>query len=115
MGASTQAAEGERRSPRYKVRVRAKVTFETAEQKQAIDAQAYDLSENGLALFAPTDMEVGKLLKLELTIPYSGEKLVFDGVVCNRESFRYGIAFTERSVKLRELITRYYAAMDAIQ
>jgi PilZ domain len=67
-------------------------------------AHGRDISEGGMAVYVPTELNVGDSAALELTVPYSQEKLLLKAFVRNREGFRYGIEFIDLGQHEREII-----------
>jgi hypothetical protein len=101
-----------RRWRRYKVEVRVKVMLAN---RGAVYGQGSDISEGGMALFVPTELDAGQTIKAELTLPYCREKAVLRGVVRNRDGFRYGVEFSALTDHEKVLIQRVCHALAMIQ
>ena len=101
-----------RRWSRYKVEVRVKVVLPN---RGAIYGQGSDISEGGMALFLPTELENGQTIVSELLLPYCREKALLRGVVRNRAGFRYGIEFLKLTDHEKLLIERVCKALAMIQ
>jgi len=101
-----------RRWQRYRVEVRVKVKLQN---RGAIYGQGSDISEGGMALFIPTELEVGQTINAELALPYCQEKVSLRGVVRNRSGFRYGVEFSILTDHEKVLIERVCHALAMVQ
>jgi hypothetical protein len=101
-----------RRWQRYKVEVRVKVKLPN---HGAIYGQGSDVSEGGMALFIPTELEAGQTINAELMLPYCQEKVSLRGVVRNRTGFRYGVEFSVLTDHEKVLIERVCHALAMVQ
>lgn len=101
-----------RRWSRYKVELRVKVVLAN---RGAIYGQGSDVSEGGMALFLPTELESGNTIQAELMLPYCREKVVLRGIVRNRAGFRYGIEFAKLTDHEKGLIERVCHALSMVQ
>ena len=101
-----------RRWCRYQVEVRVKVVLPN---RGAIYGQGSDVSEGGMALFIPTELENGQTVQAEILLPYCREKVMLRGVVRSREGFRYGIEFTALADHEKLLIERVCRALAMVQ
>ena len=101
-----------RRWSRYEVEVRVKVVLPN---RGAIYGQGSDVSQGGMALFIPTELEKGQTVQAEILLPYTREKVMLRGVVRNREGFRYGIEFADLSDHEKLLIERVCRALAMVQ
>ena len=101
-----------RRWSRYKVEVRVKVVLPN---RGAIYGQGSDISEGGMALFVPTELESGQTIQAEILLPYCREKVMLRCVVRNRDGFRYGIEFSALNDHEKSLIERVCRALAMVQ
>jgi c-di-GMP-binding flagellar brake protein YcgR len=101
-----------RRWRRYRVEVRVKVVLAN---RGAVYGQGSDISEGGMALFIPTELEPGQTIRAELTLPYCREKASLRGVIRNRDGFRYGVEFSVMSDHEKVLIQRVCHALAMVQ
>lgn len=101
-----------RRWRRYKVEVRVKVMLAN---RGAVYGQGSDISEGGMALFLPTELEPGQPINAELTLPYCREKVVLRGAIRNRDGFRYGVEFSALTDHEKLLIQRVCHALSMVQ
>jgi hypothetical protein len=101
-----------RRWRRYKVEVRVKVVLAN---RGAVYGQGSDISEGGMALFVPAELELGQTIQAELMLPYTREKAMLRGVVRSRDGFRYGLEFSVLSDHEKLLIARVCKALSMVQ
>ena len=115
-----QSSNGEneelRKSPRYRVDIRLKVITGIAVQGRAIFGRGSDISEGGMRVFVPADLAIGETITLELTLPYSDQKLLIRGVLRNRLGFSYGVEYSaSTSLTERQNIARACKALALVQ
>lgn len=82
-----------RRWPRHKVSLSLRVLIQGLAGAEQMYGHGRDISEGGMAVYVPTDFEIGDTTTIEITFPNSIEKLSLRAVVRNREGFRYGVEF----------------------
>ncbi len=82
-----------RRWTRHKVDVPIRVIVQRASKTSIFDGRGNELSEGGMALTAGVELNLGDLVGVEFTPPYSGSPIRHRGVVRNRMGYRYGIEF----------------------
>lgn len=104
-----------RRTSRYCVEMRVRVTPDKGNTGNHWFGQANDISEFGMSLFVPTELEVGSTIRIDFTLPYCSQKLVLRGTVRNRQSFRYGIEFYYPTQMERDVIVRACKMMSVLQ
>jgi hypothetical protein len=104
-----------RRTNRYAVEMRVRISTERGGSGGFWFGQANDISEFGMSLFVPTELEVGSVIRIEFTLPYCSQKLTMRGTVRNRSSFRYGIEFVYPTMQEREIVVRTCKMMSALQ
>jgi hypothetical protein len=68
--------------------------------------QGSDVSEGGMAAYIPAELEVGELVSVEVTLPYSKETVVLRAEVRNKNGFRYGLEYMLISEEHKELLRR---------
>jgi c-di-GMP-binding flagellar brake protein YcgR len=101
-----------RRWRRYRVEVRVKVKLPN---RGAVYGQGSDISEGGMALFLPTELESGQTIHAEVTLPYCKEKVMLRGVIRNRAGYRYGLEFSVLTDHEKLLIERVCHALSMVQ
>ncbi len=104
-----------RRTTRYDVEMRVRISLDRAGATGYWFGQANDISEFGMSLFVPTELDLGSVLRIEFTLPYCNQKLMLRGTIRNRSSFRYGIEFVYPTTLEREIILRACKMMTALQ
>ncbi len=61
--------------------------------------RGHDLSESGMAIYVPLDLQVGQETQIEFEAPLIRVKFGVRGLVRNVHSYRYGIEFLHLSFK----------------
>jgi PilZ domain len=93
-----------RRWPRFKVSLSMRLILQGPGGAEYMYAHGRDISEGGMAVYVPTELNIGDSVALELILPYSQEKLLLKAFVRNREGFRYGIEFIDLGQRERDII-----------
>ena len=105
-----------RKNPRYHLDLRLKVIIGIAEKTRTIFGRGSDISEGGMRVFVPADLPLGETVTLELTLPYSEQKLVIRGILRNRLGFSYGVEYATNTTLLeRQVIARACKALSLVQ
>jgi len=104
-----------RRWPRFKVSLSMRLVLHGPAGVEYMYAHGRDISEGGMAVYVPTELNVGDSAALEFTVPYSQEKMLLKAFVRNREGFRYGIEFIDLGQRERELISGSCRALMLLQ
>lgn len=68
--------------------------------------QGSDVSEGGMAAYIPAELEIGELVSIEVTLPYSKETVTLKAEVRNKNGFRYGLEHMLISDENRELLRK---------
>jgi|GEM_PF-1100218 len=92
-----------------------RVALELYEPKKTLFAQTSDISLGGMACYIPTELNVKDELTVVLQIPYSKERLYLKAVVRNRNSFRYGLEFTEITPSEQDLLQKCMTTLQCMQ
>src|SRR5258708_7722535 len=74
-----------------------------------------NISESGMRVFVPRDLEMGRWLTVELNLPYNREELKVRAAVRNRVGFEYGIEFLEISEEEREAIRKNCRVLNLLR
>lgn len=96
----------ERRWPRYKVDLRLKVVLSHHGGRNFTFGQGSDVSEGGMAAYIPAELEVGEVVQIEVTLPYSTELVVVRAEVRNKNGFRYGLEYVLITPEHKELLKK---------
>lgn len=100
-----------RRWPRFKVSLSMRLLIHSPAGIEYIYAHGRDISEEGMAVYVPAELNIGDAAALEITVPYSQEKLLLTAIVRNREGFLYGIEFTNLGNHERNVIANSCRAL----
>jgi c-di-GMP-binding flagellar brake protein YcgR len=106
MKSGTGGGEERRFTARFKVDLRVKAFVRGARLERVVHGQASDLSLGGLSLFLPTDLALGEVVEMELTIPFTASPVRILTVVRNRRSYQYGVEFSNLSADTAAAIRR---------
>jgi c-di-GMP-binding flagellar brake protein YcgR len=104
-----------RRWPRFKVSLSMQLVLQGPAGIEYMCAHGRDISEGGMAVYVPTELNIGDSATLELTVPYSQEKLQIKAFVRNREGFRYGVEFIDLGQRERDIIANGCRALMLLQ
>jgi hypothetical protein len=104
-----------RRWPRFKVSLSMRLLLQNPAGIEYIYAHGRDISEGGMAVYVPTELNVGDSAALEFTVPHSQEKLLLTAFVRNREGFRYGIEFINLGQHEHDVIANSCRALSLLQ
>jgi PilZ domain len=112
----TGESEELRNHPRYRVDLRLKVITGITNNGRSIFGRGSDISEGGMRVFVPADLEIGESVTLELTLPYSDHKVIIRGVLRNRLGFSYGVEYAANTtLQERQSIARACKALSLLQ
>jgi len=104
-----------RRTSRFDVDMRVRVTPDTNDSLVYWFGQANDIGEFGMSVFVPTELELGSVVRIDFNLPYCSQKITLRGTVRNRSSFRYGVEFYYPTRLEREMILRACKMMSVLQ
>jgi c-di-GMP-binding flagellar brake protein YcgR len=104
-----------RRNARYHVDVRIRVFVTKNGKKQVIHGRGNDISETGMALFAPQELLLEDRIEVEFTLPYSRQPLLIGAVIRNRTGYRYGVEFFTLSTPQRDEIIKLCKTLTLLQ
>lgn len=109
------ASREQRRNARYQVDVRTRVFVTKNGIKKAIHGRGNDISETGMAVFAPQELLLEERIEVEFTLPYSRQPLLIGAVVRNRNGYRYGVEFSTLTPLQRQEIVRLCKTLTLLQ
>ncbi len=104
-------SEQQRRTPRYKLDLRAKITYRRNGLNQSAQARGQDVSEGGMAMFVPIQFGKGDPLEVEFTLPHSRLPLRIQALVRNIDGHRYGLEFMNVTEAQKQEIVRMCETM----
>lgn len=96
---------GVRRSPRIRVNFPIKLFAFVQQRKCALQGRSHDLSEQGMAIYIPAELEVGQTVQIEFIVPDSHQRLGVSAVVRDCNGFRCGVEFQDLTSKDQESLT----------
>jgi hypothetical protein len=99
------------RGPRYKLELRLKVFLARSEGRTFTFAQGSDVSEGGMAAYIPAEIEVGEIVGIEATLPYSKQEIALRAQVRNKNGFRYGLEYVLISDEHKEALGKSLKAL----
>jgi hypothetical protein len=84
-----------RRWTRYPVSLSLRVRVPTTAGEEFMLAHGRDMSQGGMAVYVPVELEVGQTVFLQLIFPRLHEPVTLFGTVKNRTGFMYGVEFRD--------------------
>ena len=93
-----------RRWPRYPVDLPLRVRVATLAGHEFMLGHGRDVSQGGMALYVPAELEVGYTVVLELILTGSKKPLTLRAQIKNRTGFRYGVEFLDPTPEQQEII-----------
>ena len=105
--AASSSQKETRKFQRLKIDLPLSVVFPTPDKTKIVAARGNDVSENGLAVFAGLEMNVGDNLFIEFTPPYSSKPVRVPATVRNRRGYKYGIEFEAESDQEKKLVEQF--------
>jgi len=111
----TTIATGVRRSPRFRVNFPIKVFAILQQRRCVLQGQSHDLSEQGMAIYIPAELEVGQTVQIEFVFPETNRRLGVNGIVRDSVGFRCGIEFRNLTPLDRDALHRQCEALNAEQ
>jgi len=105
----------QRRWERYQVKIRTKITLNTNGETLCFYGEASDVSQGGLRLFMPRDLEPGIIVLMEFSLPYNSRVMAIRGLVRNRGGFSYGVEFMKPTAYQRDTITQLCKTLQLLQ
>ena len=100
---STERA-GTRRWTRYTVNLSLRVRVPTTSGQEFMLAHGRDVSQGGMAVYVPVELEIGETILLELIFPTLPGPLRLSATVKNRFGFKYGVEFMEPAPEQQKTI-----------
>jgi c-di-GMP-binding flagellar brake protein YcgR len=104
-------SSADRRWKRVKLDVRVKLRRGEEAEDTATVVRSYELSEGGMSVYAPEQMEIGTLVVVCFTLPGGGEALRLHAMVRNQRGFRCGLEFVKVSDAERAELARYLGSL----
>lgn len=95
---------GMRRWTRYPVSLSLRVRVPTDSGQEFMLAHGRDVSQGGMAVYVPAELEPGDTVLLELIFPGLQQPIRLSGSVKNRTGFKYGVEFNQPTLQQQETI-----------
>ncbi len=105
----------QRRWERYQVKIRTKVTLNRNGETLSFHGEAADVSQGGLRLFMPRELEPGIILLLEFSLPYNSRVMAIRGLIRNRSGFSYGVEFMRPTVNQQQTMIQLCKTLQLLQ
>jgi hypothetical protein len=105
----------QRRWTRYDIDVTLRVTIHSGDLVKTVHGRGNNMSRGGLAAHIAIELAVGDSVQLEITFPYSSQRLSIAARVRNRESYCYGMQFIDPPVSAQNEIERCCQALMLTQ
>ena len=93
-----------RRWTRYAVSLSLRVRVPTDSGQEYMLAHGRDVSQGGMAVYVPVELEIGQTVLLELIFPCHQQPVSLSATVKNRTGFKYGVEFLHPTQEQQESI-----------
>jgi PilZ domain-containing protein len=103
-----------RHFPRYRIDVRALVKVRRDSGIVEMRGRSTDLSESGMGVTLSGDLQLGEVIEMEFSLPFTREPLHLRALVRRRNGLNYGMEFLTLSPQQRAAIKRLCDPMTAI-
>ena len=97
----------QRRWVRVPINVRVRLRYEREGKQQQCHCRSFDISEGGIGLMSPYEIELGQVVDLEFSLPESTAPLKLRAVIRSQVGFRLGCEFILLTDKQKTEIARY--------
>jgi c-di-GMP-binding flagellar brake protein YcgR len=104
---TTGSRPEQRRLIRVPINVRVRLRYEQEGTQQQCHCRSHDISEKGMGLMAPYELELGQVVDLEFSLPESRASLKLRAVIRSKVGFRLGCEFSSPTDKQKSEIARY--------
>jgi c-di-GMP-binding flagellar brake protein YcgR len=103
-----------RRHTRYRADFRVTASHFAADHYRKFEGQSNDLSEAGIGMLLPTDLNTGEVLGLSFSLPGSALAWELRAVVRYRRGYHYGFEFLSLTGEQREFLKTYLASLEPL-
>lgn len=90
---SSNPGAGVRRSKRFRVNFPIKLFTLVQQRRCVLQGRSHDLSEAGMAIYIPAELQVGQMVQMEFILPESSQRLGLTALVRDCSGFRCGVEF----------------------
>ena len=84
---------GVRRSRRFRVNFAIKLFTMVQQRRCVLQGRSHDLSESGMAIYIPAELQLGQSVQMEFVLPDSNQRLGVTALVRDCSGFRCGVEF----------------------
>ena len=84
-----------RRSRRFRVNFPIKLFALMQQRRCVLQGRSHDLSESGMAIYIPAELQVGQIVQVEFVLPESAQRLGVTALVRDCSGFRCGVEFVK--------------------
>jgi c-di-GMP-binding flagellar brake protein YcgR len=103
----------QRRWVRVPINVRVRLRYERERKQQQCYCRSFDISEGGMGLISPYDIELDQVVDLEFLLPESTAPLKLRAVIRSQVGFRLGCEFISLTGKQKADIASYGNAQQS--
>jgi len=93
-----------RRWPRFDVDLSLRVRVPASSKKEYVLAHGRNVSQGGMVLYVPLELEIGDLVELEMSFPGLDAPVTLQSKVRNRKGFTYGLEFLDPTQEQQNII-----------
>ncbi len=105
-GAPSPARPGIRHFPRYRIDVRVVAKVQRDQGTELLRGRSTDISQSGMGVTLSGELQLGEVVALEFSLPFTREPLLLRAVVRRRNGLNYGVEFITLSAQQRAAIQR---------
>jgi len=103
-----------RRHARYRADFRVTASHLVGNQYRKFEGQSSDLSEAGIGMLLPTDLNSGEVLGLSFSLPGSSSAWELRAVARYRRGYHYGFEFLSLTGEQRQFLKTYLATLEPL-
>jgi c-di-GMP-binding flagellar brake protein YcgR len=104
-----------RRWTRYAIDVQVRAVVKSGSQSRTVHGRGSDISVGGMALYLATELVIGEVIEVDVTLPYATVPFHAVAVVRSRRSYQYGVEYVNLSPAARAGIQRACASLALVQ
>jgi c-di-GMP-binding flagellar brake protein YcgR len=104
---ATSTWTGVRRFPRYRVNFPIKLFAFVQGRRSVLQGRSHDISEQGMAIYIPAELEVGQMIQIEFIVPEGNQRLGVNAIIRDSVGFRCGVEFQDLTPLDTETLRRH--------
>jgi len=101
----TNPGAGRRRSRRFRVNFPIKLFALVQQRRCVLQGRSHDLSDAGMAIYIPAELQVGQMVQIEFLLPESSQRLGVTALVRDCSGFRCGVEFLSLTPTEQKVLT----------